>query len=243
MIARRPGRRRRALARWDGDRRPVRDPARGDAARSTGCDTVYKPVPPGLLYLDDDAWDAAAAGRRVLAACTPLPRATGPGRDRCRRAASGAISPPNASRKRSTFSSALADHARRRSAARVRWSSPPIRDGARERLTGAARGPRPAPSRRCPRRAGPALGEARRTSRSGRSNTGSRPPAASDGDLRAGRAGRPADPAPPSKRKRAENFLTEAPAAQPGDLVVHVDHGIGRYHRAGDDRRRCGRAA
>ena len=33
----------------------------------------------------------------------------------------------------------------------------------------------------------------------------------------------------PRRRKRAENFLTEAAGLSPGDLVVHVDHGIGRY--------------
>ena len=34
-----------------------------------------------------------------------------------------------------------------------------------------------------------------------------------------------------SKRKRkAENFLTEANSLSPGDLIVHVDHGIGRYN-------------
>ena len=31
------------------------------------------------------------------------------------------------------------------------------------------------------------------------------------------------------KTKRATNFLTEAASLAPGDLVVHVDHGIGRY--------------
>ena len=33
----------------------------------------------------------------------------------------------------------------------------------------------------------------------------------------------------PRRRKRAENFLTEAAGLAAGDLVVHVDHGIGRY--------------
>ena len=34
----------------------------------------------------------------------------------------------------------------------------------------------------------------------------------------------------PRKRKRkAENFLTEVSSLHEGDLVVHVDHGIGRY--------------
>ena len=33
----------------------------------------------------------------------------------------------------------------------------------------------------------------------------------------------------PRKRRRAANFLAEATSLNPGDLVVHVDHGIGRY--------------
>ena len=33
-----------------------------------------------------------------------------------------------------------------------------------------------------------------------------------------------------SKRRKAENFLTEATSLTPGDLVIHVDHGIGKYH-------------
>ncbi len=34
---------------------------------------------------------------------------------------------------------------------------------------------------------------------------------------------------PAKRRRRAEQFLTEASAIAEGDLVVHVDHGIGRY--------------
>ncbi|HEY1752075.1 MAG TPA: transcription-repair coupling factor [Caulobacteraceae bacterium] len=33
----------------------------------------------------------------------------------------------------------------------------------------------------------------------------------------------------PRRRRRATNFLAEATALAPGDLVVHIDHGIGRY--------------
>jgi transcription-repair coupling factor (superfamily II helicase) len=33
----------------------------------------------------------------------------------------------------------------------------------------------------------------------------------------------------PRKRRRAANFLAEASALTPGDLVVHIDHGIARY--------------
>ena len=34
----------------------------------------------------------------------------------------------------------------------------------------------------------------------------------------------------PKKKRKAENFLTEHQSLSPGDLVVHVDHGVGRYH-------------
>ena len=34
----------------------------------------------------------------------------------------------------------------------------------------------------------------------------------------------------PKRKRRADNFLTEATSLTPGDLIVHVDHGIGRYH-------------
>ncbi len=33
----------------------------------------------------------------------------------------------------------------------------------------------------------------------------------------------------PRRRRRASNFLAEASSLAPGDLVVHIDHGIGRY--------------
>jgi transcription-repair coupling factor (superfamily II helicase) len=34
---------------------------------------------------------------------------------------------------------------------------------------------------------------------------------------------------PPRKTRRAEDFIREASSLSPGDLVVHVDHGIGRF--------------
>src|SRR5581483_4321646 len=35
---------------------------------------------------------------------------------------------------------------------------------------------------------------------------------------------------PRRQQKRAENFIAEATSLAAGDLVVHVDHGIGRFH-------------
>ena len=43
---------------------------------------------------------------------------------------------------------------------------------------------------------------------------------------------------PRARRKRAQNFLTEASSLAPGDLVTHIEHGIGRYVRPADHRRR-----
>src|SRR5690606_21388691 len=34
---------------------------------------------------------------------------------------------------------------------------------------------------------------------------------------------------PRQKKRRAENFIAQASALQPGDFVVHIDHGIGQY--------------
>ena len=48
------------------------------------------------------------------------------------------------------------------------------------------------------------------------------------GAHRAGHARRPARP-PPQARKSADAFLAELATLSPGDLVVHADHGIGRY--------------
>lgn len=32
-----------------------------------------------------------------------------------------------------------------------------------------------------------------------------------------------------SKKRKAKNFISDATALQPGDLVIHIDHGLGRY--------------
>ena len=32
-----------------------------------------------------------------------------------------------------------------------------------------------------------------------------------------------------SRRRKAKNFISEASALQPGDLVIHIDHGLGRF--------------
>ena len=44
------------------------------------------------------------------------------------------------------------------------------------------------------------------------------------------------------KQRRAQNFLQEVASLAPGDFVVHVDHGIGRFVGLQDHRRRTGAA-
>ena len=86
------------LARWEG----IDDAydARAEAMRAKGrMDTVYKPVAPGLLYLDDAGWEAAVAGHRRGAAVALGRRRRGRG---CWMPAGGsaAVSRPSGSRKR-----------------------------------------------------------------------------------------------------------------------------------------------
>jgi len=88
-------------ARWEGvtDQYEARQHALTQKSRG---DTVYKPVPPGLLYLDEAAWQAALGARRVLQFAV-LPQATGQGVIDSG-GASGAASPPSGNRKTSISS-------------------------------------------------------------------------------------------------------------------------------------------
>jgi transcription-repair coupling factor (superfamily II helicase) len=65
------------LARWEtiSDQYDVRREAMSVRGR---VDSVYKPAPPAGLYLDDAAWEAALANRRVVD-LRALPQPTGPG--------------------------------------------------------------------------------------------------------------------------------------------------------------------
>jgi transcription-repair coupling factor (superfamily II helicase) len=65
------------LSRWEG----IADQydARREALKARAAlESVYKPAPPAMLYLDDAAWDEAVAPRRLLR-LNQLPQGTGPG--------------------------------------------------------------------------------------------------------------------------------------------------------------------
>ncbi|SLN73401.1 Transcription-repair-coupling factor [Roseovarius gaetbuli] len=209
------------LARWDSiaDQYETRHLALQQKSRG---DTVYKPVPPGLLYLDDDAWVKATYARRVLQ-LVPLPQATGPGVID----AGGRIGrnfAPERQQENINLFSALKDHVE------AKLAKGPVlvasySEGARERLEGLLEDEGLIGA--------VTVTDARRIAKRGLHlavwplEHGFEAPdltVIAEQDVLGERLIRSA-----GRRRKAENFLTEAQSLSAGDLVVHVDHGIGRY--------------
>ncbi|TDK44992.1 transcription-repair coupling factor [Antarcticimicrobium luteum] len=210
------------LARWDSiaDQYETRRLAMQAKSRH---DTVYKPIPPDLLFLDDAAWQAAVSGRRLLQ-FNPLPQASGPGVIDAGGRIGRNFAPERQQENISLFG-ALADHIR------AKLDKGPVlvasySEGARERLAGLIEDEGLAETI-----------EVRSATRIGKRGlhlavwaleAGFETPdltVISEQDVLGDRLIRA-----PKKRRKAENFLTEAQSLSPGDMVVHVDHGIGRYH-------------
>ena len=211
------------LARWAGieDQYEARQEAMGNRARM---DTVYKPCPPQLLYLDDVAWLAAVASHRQVQLVV-LPQGTGPGLTDAGGRIGRNFSPERQLEKVSLFG-ALADHIRtKREVGQVVIAC--YSAGARDRLKGLLQ------EERVPEIQ---LANDIRDVPDGRGGLfltvwalehgfeSSGLTVISEQDVLGDRMIRPT-----KKRKRAENFLTEAQTLSPGDLVVHVEHGVGRY--------------
>ena len=209
------------LARWDSieDQYQTRQHALTQKGR---LDTVYKPVPAGLLYLDEQAWVAATENHRALL-FSPLPKPSGPGVIDAGGRIGRNFSPERQQENISLFG-ALADHVLNR------LQSGPVviasySEGARERLAGLIEDE----------------GLAETIEISDFRSVGKRGlylmvwglehgfqtenlTVISEQDVLGDRLIRA-----PRKKRRAENFLTETQSLSPGDLIVHVDHGIGRY--------------
>ncbi|MGC1503673.1 MAG: transcription-repair coupling factor [Sulfitobacter sp.] len=213
------------LARWDSiaDQYETRKIAMSNRSKM---DSVYKPAPPEGMYLTDEAWLLATADHRVLQ-MNPLPQPTGPnvldagariGRD---------FAPERQQESISLFG-ALADHIK------AKLQQGPVliasySEGARERLTGLIEDEGLAEAIR--------ITSAKRLGKRGLHlavwalEHGFEAPwengkltVISEQDVLGDRLIRA-----PKRKKRAANFLTETQSLTPGDLVVHVDHGIGRY--------------
>ncbi len=189
-------------------------------------DSVYKPARPETLYLDPPAFEASLGAARVLH-LSPLPQAPGPGTID----AGGRIGrsfAPERQREEVSLFGALAEHvaARREDGAVVIAS---YSAGARERLQGLLEDQGVEGAR-----------TVRRLEEVGRGELGllvwaldrgwegpvgkTRLTVISEQDVLGERLIRTK-----RKKRRAENFLTEAQGLGVGDLVVHVDHGVGRF--------------
>jgi transcription-repair coupling factor (superfamily II helicase) len=209
------------LARWESieDQFETRKIAMSQKGRM---DTVYKPTPPGLLYLDDAAWEAAVASHRSIQ-LHPLAQASGPGVVDAGGRIGRNFSPERQQENISLFG-ALASHIK------ARLQEGPVvvasySEGARERLTGLIEDEGLAEV--IPIMDGTRIGKSGLHLAVWALEHGFQSPqmtVISEQDVLGDRLIRS-----PKKRRKAENFLTEAQSLSPGDLVVHVDHGIGRY--------------
>jgi len=209
------------LARWESieDQYGTRMHALSQKGRM---DSVYKPAPPALLYMDDAAWDAAVANRRVLQ-FSPLKQATGMGVIDAGGRIGRNFAPERQQEQISLFSS-LADHVK------VKMSDGPVviasySEGARERLEGLIEDEGIAETI--------LINDFSRVGKSGVHlavwplDHGFEAPGLtviSEQDVLGDRLIRQT-----KRKRRAENFLSEANSLNPGDLVVHVDHGVGRF--------------
>ena len=216
------------LTRWEGILDQYDARAEALKARSS-MESVYKPAPAGLLYLDDASWDAAVTDRRVIQ-LNPLPQGSGPGVIDCGGRIGRNFAPERQQESVSLFGALAAHIEASRKEGHVVIAS--YSEGARERLRGLLEDEGlPAPREIADFRDVP----------DGKGQiclvvwalehgfTASRPEGLltviSEQDVLGDRLIRA-----PRKKRRADNFLTEAQSLSPGDLVVHVDHGVGRYH-------------
>ncbi|EPX80325.1 transcription-repair coupling factor [Litoreibacter arenae] len=209
------------LARWESiaDQYENRTEALKSKARM---DSVYKPVPPQLLYLDDAAFKKALTDTRVLQLAV-LPQATGAGVVDAGGRIGRNFAPERQAEDRNIFS-ALADHVNALKDERAVVIAS-FSDGARERLHGLLSDQdihdvKLVSSFKDVRKSGVHLtvwGLEQGFTAAGLA-------VISEQDVLGDRLIRRA-----KKTKRAENFLTEAQGLSLGELIVHVDHGIGRY--------------
>jgi transcription-repair coupling factor (superfamily II helicase) len=213
------------LARWDSiaDQYETRKIAMANRSKM---DSVYKPAPPEGLYLDDAAWLLATADHRMVQLMT-LPQPTGPGVLDAGARLGRSFAPERQQESISLFG-VLAAHIK------VKLQAGPVliasySEGARERLTGLIEDEGLAEAIPVPN--GTRLGKRGLHLAVWALEQGFEAPfgegtltVISEQDVLGDRLIRG-----PRRKKRADNFLTEAQSLTPGDLVVHVDHGIGRY--------------
>ncbi|KEP71490.1 transcription-repair coupling factor [Thioclava dalianensis] len=201
------------------------DTRREAMTRRDRLDSVYKPAPPALLYLDPTAWEASLKPRRVLR-LQVISAPPGPGVLDAGGRVGRNFSPERQIENISLFST-LKDHVQARlgkgPVVIASWS-----EGARERLKGLMEDEGLSGAKLISDARAIAEGlnltvwpldEGFEAPRGDRELT-----VISEQDVLGARL-----VAKPRRKRKAENFLTEHSTLSPGDLVVHVDHGVGRY--------------
>ncbi|MCJ8139669.1 transcription-repair coupling factor [Falsirhodobacter halotolerans] len=210
------------LSRWEGiaDQYDARKEA---AAQKARVDTVYKPVAPDALYLDDAAWETAVAAHRRIQ-LSPLAQAPGPGVVDAGGRIGRSFAPERQQENISLFA-ALASHVQTlRKTGQVviaSWS-----EGARERLSGLLddqdiKSTHVADFRDVPEGKG---GVFLMIWPLDAGFTAPGLAVISEQDVLGDRL-----ISTPKRKRKAENFLRDLETLSPGDLVVHVEHGVGRY--------------
>ncbi len=210
-------------ARWAaiGEQYQTRMHALGGKAR---LGSVYKPAAPELLYLDDANWDAALQGRaeRVF---SPLPMPLGPGvLDTGARI--GRNFAPERQQEGTHLFAALGGFL----AERRKWGQVVIAtysEGARERFKALLEDEGIAGATLIARHSDLPEGKGTLALAVWPLETGFEAKGLtviSEQDVLGERLIRPF-----RRRKRAENYLTEATSLSLGDLIVHIEHGIGIY--------------
>ncbi len=198
--------------------------ARRAPVRTNEGEVPYRPAPPGRLYLDRTGWDAMLAGGPLLK-FTPYARPEGAeGID-----AGGHPGPLFTDIRASgqNVFAAYAEHAQAAVQAKRRPIVAAWTRGSRERLGNLLRENKVAATNVDDWKAARALPEGvvalivlgleRGFTAPGLSVVGEQ-------DLLGERLARP-----PRRRRRADQFIADATEIAEGDLVVHQDHGIGRY--------------
>ncbi|MGJ8611927.1 MAG: transcription-repair coupling factor, partial [Octadecabacter sp.] len=197
--------------------------ARREAMQSKGrMDSVYKPTKPDGLYMNGPAWDAAIAGFRTLQ-LNALPLPTGMGVTDAGGRIGRNFSPERQQESISLFG-ALAAHLK------AKLETGPVivasySEGARERLMGLIEDEGIAetiPVTDFTRVGKSGLHLAIWPLDAGFESDGL--VVVSEQDVLGDRLIRQT-----KRKRRADNFLTETQSLSTGDLVVHVDHGVGRY--------------
>lgn len=211
------------LSRWEG----IEDQydARREALTAKGrLDSGYKPCAPHLLYLDDAGFEAAVADHRVVQ-LSPLPQSPGPGILDAQGRFGRSFAPERQQENISLFS-ALDDHIKAlrqdHQVVIASWS-----EGARERLKGLLQdqGLKSVKEIKDFREVPEGKGEVFLLIWALEAGfTAPNLAVISEQDVLGDRL-----VSKPRKKRKADNFLREVDTLSVGDLVVHVEHGVGRY--------------